>query len=79
MGRPSYLRPACGQQARNANAMQDIAFGLGHFLEWTFSILTTMGWGPVTMTSLILFFGLIYWLRLQGRYNRKAKQDGTLA
>lgn len=59
--------------------MQDFAFGLGHFLEWSFKILTSLGWMPVIGTSLLLFFGLVYWLNLQGKYNRKAKQDGTLA
>ena len=43
------------------------------------SVLAWMGWVPVTLISLLLGFGLVYWLMLQGRYNRKAKQDGTLA
>lgn len=77
--RPAYIRPACGQLARNAHPMQDIAFGLGHFLEWTFTFLAKMGWGPVTATAIILFVGLLYWLNLQGKYNRKARQNGTLA
>ena len=58
--------------------MQQISFAIGHFLEDTFSILTAMGWMPVTGISLILAFGLVYWLNLQGKYSRKAKKDGTL-
>jgi len=71
---PTYLRPASRR-----NAMQDIAFALGHFMEWTFKILEMMGWMPVTLTSITLFVGMLYWLNLQGKYNRKAKADGTMA
>lgn len=59
--------------------MQDIAFAAGRFLEWSFKILTKLGWMPVTATSLVLFVGFVYWLMLQGRYNKKAKAEGTLA
>jgi hypothetical protein len=59
--------------------MHKIVFALGHFLESALSVLAWMGWVPVTLISLLLGFGLVYWLMLQGRYNRKAKQDGTLA
>ncbi|HRF78550.1 MAG TPA: hypothetical protein PL070_00550 [Flavobacteriales bacterium] len=59
--------------------MQKIVFAIGHFLEATLSVLSWMGWFPVTLISLLLGFGLVYWLMWQGRYNRKAKQDGTLA
>ncbi|MFN3874375.1 MAG: hypothetical protein ACK4L7_00485 [Flavobacteriales bacterium] len=59
--------------------MQDISFAIGHFLEWTFKIIIALGWLPVTATALILFFGFVYWLVLQGRYNRKAKAEGTMA
>lgn len=58
--------------------MQKIAFAIGHFLESTFKILSWMGWGPVTVISLLMAFGLVYWLMLQGRYNRKAAKEGTL-
>lgn len=59
--------------------MQKIVFAIGHFLEATLSVLSWMGWLPVTLISLLLGFGLVYWLVLQGRYNRKAKQEGSLA
>ncbi len=59
--------------------MQKIVFAIGHFLEATLSVLSWMGWVPVTLISFLLGFGLVYWLVLQGRYNRKAKQEGTLA
>ncbi len=59
--------------------MQKIVFAIGHFFESALSVLAWMGWVPVTLISLLLGFGLVYWLMLQGRYDRKAKKDGTLA
>lgn len=59
--------------------MQKIAFAIGRFLEWTFTMLSALGWLPVILTTFVLFFGLVYWLSLQGRYNRRAKAENTLA
>jgi len=59
--------------------MQQISFAVAEFLEWTFGFITVLGWLPVTAFTLIMGFGLVYWLVLQGRYNRKAERDGTLA
>lgn len=59
--------------------MQKIVFAIGHFTESALSVLAWMGWAPVTLISLVLGFGLVYWLMLQGKYDRKAKQNGTLA
>ncbi|MBX2978439.1 MAG: hypothetical protein KF905_04015 [Flavobacteriales bacterium] len=59
--------------------MQQISFAIGQLLEWTFTILPALGWFPPIAFSLVIGLGLAYWLVLQGRYNRKAKQDGTIA
>lgn len=59
--------------------MQEISFAIGKFLEATFTILPALDWLPNIAFILTLSFGMLYWLVLQGRYNRKAKQDGTLA
>ena len=60
--------------------MQDIFFALGHFLESTFNLLLVPFAGlPVTAIFVLMFVGLFYWLFLQGKYNAKAKKDGTLA
>lgn len=59
--------------------MQQFAFAIGHLLEATFTILPALGWLPPLAFSALIFLGLVYWLNLQGKYNRKAKQDGTLA
>lgn len=58
--------------------MQKIVFAIGHFMESTLSVLSWMGWFPVTVISLVLAFGLVYWLMWQGRYSRKAAKEGTL-
>ena len=89
MARPAIIPGAAGarengthgylRSASSARIMQDISFAIGRFLEATFSILTVLGWLPVIAFSVIMFFGMLYWLNLQGRYNAKAKREGTLA
>ncbi|MEZ4807388.1 MAG: hypothetical protein R2815_07920 [Flavobacteriales bacterium] len=59
--------------------MQKIVFAIGHFIEMCLELLIGMGWLPVTLISILLCFGLVYWLYLQGRYDRKATKDGTMA
>ena len=59
--------------------MQKISFAAGHFLEWTFTFLEGMGWMPVVITSVVLFVGMLYWLGLQARDNKRAKATNTLA
>ena len=59
--------------------MQQIFFAIGHFLEWTFKVLTAMGWLPVTLITIVMFGGLFFWLALQAKYDRKAKANNTLA
>ena len=60
--------------------MPDIWFGLGHFFQDTFDwFLTPFGWTPPILFTLVLTFGFFYWLVLQGRYNRKAKETGGRA
>jgi CHASE2 domain-containing sensor protein len=58
--------------------MYKIFFSIGHLLEATFTILEAMGWLPVIGISLILAFGLVYWLMLQRRYSAEAKRRGSL-
>jgi hypothetical protein len=52
-------------------------FGIGHsiqtLLDW---VLTPFGWAPVVLFSLVLAFGFVYWLVLQSRFTRAAKQKG---
>ncbi len=59
--------------------MYQIFFSIGRFLESTFTILAALGWVPVILISVILAFGLVYWLMMQDRYNKEARRKGTLA
>ena len=57
--------------------MTNIWFGIGHFIQSTFNwFLTPFGWMPVTVFVITLAIGALYWLMLQGRYNRRAKERG---
>lgn len=59
--------------------MQQIFFAIGHFLDATFLLLAAMGWLPVAVIAILMFVGLFYWLSLQARYDRKARENNTLA
>jgi hypothetical protein len=59
--------------------MQQTFFSIGHLLEDTFTILVAMGWLPVIGITAIMSIGFLFWMNLQGKYNRKAKQDNSLA
>lgn len=59
--------------------MQDFVFASAHFMEKCLSLLVAMGWMPVTVFTITMILGSVYWLNLQGRYNRRAKQNNTLA
>lgn len=59
--------------------MQQTFFAIGHFLEWTFTLLSGAGWLPVIATTTVMTIGFIYWMGLQSKYNRKAKANNTLA
>ena len=59
---------------------QDIIYPNGESTEWTFeNILVPMA-DPMNLGIVVLgFIGLAFWLRLQKKYNDKAKSDGTIA
>jgi hypothetical protein len=57
--------------------MTKLWYGIGHSLQTLMDwVLTPFGWAPVVIFSLVLAFGAIYWLMLQGRYSRAAKEKG---
>ena len=59
--------------------MQQTFFAIGHFLEWTFTILSGSGWLPVIGITAVMTIGFLYWMGLQSKYDRKAKANNTLA
>lgn len=54
--------------------MNQIWYAIGHAFQFCLSLLVSMGWAPVVLFSCVLFFGMLYWLSLQARYNRRAKE-----
>lgn len=64
--------------------MQYIVEPIGAFLKWTFdTILVPLGELPALINPNNLFIlaftvGLIYWVFLQGKFNKKARQQGEL-
>ncbi len=63
----------------STRTMQQIAFSIGQLLEATFTFLPALGWLPVIGFSVVIFLGLVYWMVMQARYDRKAKANNTLA
>lgn len=60
--------------------MQEVFFSIARFVEATFDwLLVPFGWLPIILFSLILGFGALYWLMLQARFNRRAKERNELA
>jgi hypothetical protein len=52
-------------------------FGIGHSIQALLDlVLTPFGWAPVVIFSLVLTFGGVYWLVLQSRFTRMAKEKG---
>lgn len=56
----------------------DLVYGLGDFLEATFTILPALGNIPNILFSLIIFFGLAYWIGQLKNYKAEAERDGTI-
>jgi hypothetical protein len=54
--------------------MQSFFFAVGHFFQTTFDLLLVPGgWMPVTIFSVVLAFGAVYWMNAQAKYSRRAK------
>ena len=56
----------------------DFVYGLGDFMEATFTILPALGNLPNILFSLVIFFGLIYWIMELKKYKAAAKRDGSI-
>lgn len=58
--------------------METLFFGLGQALDWTFGIFrvaeNSMNW----IFIVVLCIGMLVWLRMQGKLNKKAAAEGTL-
>ena len=58
--------------------LSDLFWGIGDFLQWTFQILDGDFWLTKALNVGILlggFVGLFYWLNLQNKFNKEAKNN----
>lgn len=52
-------------------------YSIGHALQASFQwLLVSVGWLPVTVISIVLAIGFLYWLSVQAKYSRRAKEKG---
>lgn len=56
----------------------DIFNGLGRFFQWTFSFMEGLGNGPNLLFWIIIGSLIIVWLTMQAKFNKEAKEKGTL-
>jgi hypothetical protein len=56
----------------------DIFNGIGGFFQWTFKYMEVLGNGPNLFFWLIIISLLCVWLRMQAKFNKEAKEKGTL-
>jgi hypothetical protein len=57
--------------------MNAIWYSIGKALQWMFDVLLVpFGWVPVVLSSVVIAFGLAYWMWWQGKYTRRAKEKG---
>ncbi|MCO6482171.1 MAG: hypothetical protein J5I62_05210 [Flavobacteriales bacterium] len=52
----------------------DVFFGIGHFLQWSFGLISKPQWGIPIAITVVLVFGMLYWLYWEKRYTRRAKE-----
>jgi|TARA_B100000768_G_C11153759_1_gene321441 hypothetical protein len=59
---------------------QEIITPVAKFIEWTFETFLVPMTSPFNSGVIFLgIAGLLFWLRLQSKYNQKAKEKGDLA
>ena len=59
--------------------MTEIFFAIGRFLEWALGFLALANWASPVVVTVVLLFGMAYWLWTQTVLTRKAKErDGFI-
>jgi hypothetical protein len=57
--------------------MTQVWFAIGQFFQAAFDVtLVPLGWSIPILITIVMAIGTIYWLWLQGRYNKKAREKG---
>jgi len=52
-------------------------YALGDFFQWTFGIFEIIGNSFNLFVLASGFFGFLYWMSLQNRFNNQAKKDSS--
>ena len=58
--------------------MTNVFNGIGSFFEWTFQFMQGLGNKPNLLFWLVIASLVITWLRMQSKFNKEAKEKGTL-
>ena len=56
----------------------ELIYGLGDFFTWTFKILPALGNLPNYLYVVLMFAGIIYWLRWQKQLSQEAHAKGGI-
>ncbi len=55
--------------------MMHVWFSIARFMQKSFDLLlVSFGWAPVYIFACVLAFGALYWLNLQAKMTRRAKE-----
>lgn len=57
---------------------KDFVFALGDLFEWSFKILPILGNSVNYLFAILMFVGVIYWLRMSKQFSDDAERKGTL-
>lgn len=55
--------------------MTEFFFAFGHFVEWLLKPIVAANWSGAILFVIVLVLGAAYWLFLETRYTRKAKEN----
>lgn len=58
--------------------MTDVFNGIGNFFQWTFQFMKSFGNGPNLVFWIIICSLIVTWLRMQAKFNKEAKTNGTI-
>lgn len=56
----------------------DVFNGIGDFFQWTFQFIKGFGNKPNVFFWLLIAALVLVWLRMQGKFNKEAKNNNTL-
>mgnify|MGYP006927913123 FL=1 len=56
----------------------DFFNGTAHAFQWGFQFMKGIGNAPNVIFWIIIISLILVWLRMQGRYNKEAKETGNL-